>query len=89
MSADILSRVSEVLINSGVVPEKVEHAVAIVRSEYKANNTYVRAKPHDFDSIVVQEFNKTPDIKAITKRFNLSRATVYRILKRSQKCHLR
>ena len=58
MSADILSRVSEVLIQNGVLPEQVDKSVNLVRNEYRANSAYVRARPDNFDQVVVTEFNK-------------------------------
>lgn len=85
MSVDILSRVSEVLIESGVMPDKVEHAVEVVRSEYKSNCVYVRSRPSNFDNVVLTAFNETPDTKVIAKKFKLSRSTVYNILKRNKK----
>ncbi|GKS68987.1 hypothetical protein W03_09910 [Nitrosomonas sp. PY1] len=84
---DILSRVSEVLIENGVTPEKVDRAVSIVRGEFKSHKTYVRAKPPNFDLVVTKAFNETPDTRVIAKRFSLARSTVYKILNRNRKCH--
>ncbi len=89
MSADILSRVSEVLIQNGVLPDQVEKSVNLVRNEYRANSVYVRARPDNFDKIVIAEFDKIKDTKIVAKRTGISRATVYNILKRNRKCHSR
>lgn len=89
MSADILSRVSEVLIQNGVLQDQVEKSVNIVRNEYRANSAYVRARPDNFDKIVIAEFDKIKDTKIVAKRTGISRATVYNILKRNRKCHSR
>ena len=89
MSADILSRVSEVLIQNGVLPEQVDKSVNLVRNEYRANSAYVRARPDNFDKIVIAEFDKIKDTKIVAKRTGISRATVYNILKRNRKCHSR
>ena len=89
MSADILSRVSEVLIQNGVLQDQVEKSVNLVRNEYRANSVYVRARPDNFDQVVVTEFNKFKDTKIVAKRTGISRATVYNILKRNRKCHSR
>lgn len=89
MSADILSRVSEVLIQNGVLQDQVEKSVNIVRNEYRANSAYVRVRPDNFDKIVIAEFDKIKDTKIVAKRTGISRATVYNILKRNRKCHSR
>ena len=89
MSADILSRVSEVLIQNGVLPEQVDKSVNLVRNEYRANSAYVRARPDNFDKIVIAEFDRIKDTKIVAKRTGISRATVYNILKRNRKCHSR
>ncbi len=89
MSADILSRVSEVLIQNGVLPDQVEKSVNLVRNEYRANSAYVRVRPDNFDHLVLAEFEKLKDTKIVAKRTGISRATVYNILKRNRKCHSR
>ncbi len=86
---DILSRVSEVLIQNGVLRDQVEKSVNLVRNEYRANSAYVRARPDNFDKILIAEFDKIKDTKIVAKRTGISRATVYNILKRNRKCHSR
>lgn len=86
---DLVDRIFDYLLAefpqiAGLPPEKIDHTKAAVRSEFRGEECYIAARPTSARQQTVAQvlalFNGR-NATEVARRLQISRATVYRVLK--------
>ena len=90
---DLVDRIFDYLLAefpqiAGLPPEKIDHTKAAVRSEFRGEECYIAARPTSARQQLVTQvlalFNGR-NATEVARRLQISRATVYRVLKQPGK----